>query len=226
MAELPGEIDLDEAARPHRRGCPTSFVKLRALLAADLYRYAGRTGIKPFIRHYLFTPGYKYTVVMRTCGWLRTKRAKGLGLYPLSKLYLLRLRHKYGIAIPEYTLIGPGLLINRFSGVFVNGDVEIGANANLTHGTVLGQMNRGPKAGCPTIGDRVFFGSGCKVIGRLTVGDDCAIGANAVVTRDVPAGSAVGGIPAKVLSDAGSTGYIRRQVPPALMAACEGAFHG
>ena len=173
-------------SKPHRRGCAKSFAALRALLAADLWRYAGRTGLKPFLRHFLLTPGYKCTVAMRTCGYLKTKPAMALGLYPLSKLYLLHVRYKYGIAIPEYTRIGPGFMINRFSGVFINGDVEIGANVNLTHGTVLGQLNRGPRAGCPVIGDRVFFGSGAKVIGRIMIGNDASIGANAVVTKDVP----------------------------------------
>lgn len=211
-------------SKPHRRGCAKNFAALRALLAADLWRYAGRTGLKPFLRHFLLTPGYKCTVAMRTCGYLKTKPAMALGLYPLSKLYLLHVRYKYGIAIPEYTRIGPGFMINRFSGVFINGDVEIGANVNLTHGTVLGQLNRGPRAGCPVIGDRVFFGSGAKVIGRIMIGNDASIGANAVVTKDVPDSGVAGGVPAKILSDAGSRGYINRQVPDWLMAKCRDCF--
>lgn len=216
----------DEQARPHLRGCPVSFAKLVALLKADLYRYAGRVDGKSFWRHYLFTPGYKYTVLMRSCGWLKTKRWKAFGLYPFAKLLLLRCRYKYGIAIPEYTVIGPGLFINRFGGIYLHGDAVIGANANFTHSTMLGQMNRGARAGAPIMGDRVFLGAGAKVIGFVRLGDDSAVGANAVVTRDVPDGAVVGGIPAKVLSMEGSAGYINRQVPAPLMAACANAFTG
>ncbi len=91
----------DEAGKPHRRGCPVSFAKLKALLAADLYRYAGRVSFGAFAKHYAFTPGYKYTVLMRTTGWLKLKPAKAFGLYPFAKWLLLRARYKYGFAIPE-----------------------------------------------------------------------------------------------------------------------------
>jgi serine O-acetyltransferase len=210
--------------KPHRRGCPRSLGHLVALLQADLYRYAGRVDAKAFWRHFLFTPGYKYTVLMRGCGYLKTWRFQALGLYPLSKLLLLRCRYKYGIAIPEYTVIGPGLFINRFGGIYINGDAVIGANVNLTHGTMLGQANRGPRAGLPVIGDRVFIGAGAKIVGRVYLGDGCAVGVNAVVTKDVPENGVVGGIPAKLISTEGSEGYINRLVPPYLMQRCAGAF--
>lgn len=210
--------------RPHRRGCARNFRGLAALLRADLYRYEGRVSAGVFWRHFLFTPGYKYTVVMRTAGYLRTLPMMALGLYPLFKWWLLRCRYKYGIAIPEYTIIGPGLFINRFGGIYINGDAVIGANANLTHGIMLGQANRGARAGSPILGDRVFLGAGAKVIGHIHLGDDCAVGANAVVTKDVPEKGVVGGIPAKLLSTGGSEGYVNRLVPEAMMKACEGAM--
>jgi serine O-acetyltransferase len=223
MKDGPESNDL---GKPHKRGCIKSFSKLRAVLSADLYRYAGRTGPAAFTRHYVFTPGFQYTVLMRLCGYLRTFPIQALGLYPLFKLLLLRSRYKYGIAIPEYTLIGPGFFINRFGGVYFNGDAVVGANANITHGTMLGQANRGPMRGSPTLGDRVFLGAGAKIVGRIKVGDDCSIGSNAVVTKDVPNFGVAGGVPAKLLSQAGSEGYINRQVPETLMRRCSGAFVG
>lgn len=213
-------------ALPHRRGCIRRFRSLRAVLAADLYRYAGDTRAASFVKHYLFTPGFHYTVLMRTCGYLKMKPAMAFGLYPLVKALLLRSRYKYGIAIPEYTLVGPGFFINRFGGIYVNGDAVIGRNVNYTHGGMLGQLNRGPRAGNPVVGDRVLLASGAKVIGGIRIGDDCSVGANAVVTKDVPDRGVVGGVPAKLLSSGGSDGYINRQVPAALMARCRGAFVG
>jgi len=206
---------LDDMAKPHTRGCPKSLGELGWLLSSDLYRYAGRRGPGAFWRHFLFTPGFKYTVWMRTCGYLKLKWwAKLTLLYPFFKFMLLRVRYKYGIAIPEYTKIGPGFFINRFGGVMINGDAVIGANVNITHGAMIGQSNRGDRAGSPTIGDRVMLAAGCKVIGRISVGDDAVIGANAVVARDVPGKAVMGGIPAKQISMEGSTGYINRQVSP------------
>jgi len=203
----------DDLARPHTAGCARSFAELSRLLKADLFRYAGNTKQSSFWRHFLFTPGYKYTVWMRTCGYLRVHRWSKWTLYPLVKYILLRCRYKYGIVIPEYTVVGPGLFINRFGGIYVNGDAVIGSNVNFTHGIMLGQQNRGPLMGSPIVGDRVFLAAGAKVIGRIKIGNDAVIGANAVVTKDVPEMAVVGGIPAKVLSLKGSEGYINRQAP-------------
>lgn len=213
FAESPCGRDGGEGlSKPHERGCARSLRHLVWLLGCDLHRYAGRKSFKAFARHFLFTPGYKYTVLMRSCGYLRTKGwAKAALLYPLAKLMLLRCRYKYGIAIPEYTQIGPGLYINRFGGVMVNGDSIIGANCNLTHGAMLGQANRGARAGSPILGDRVFVAAGAKVVGRVSIGSDCVIGANAVVTKDTPSSAVVVGIPAQVISLDGSAGYINRQ---------------
>src|SRR3546814_17961217 len=113
--------------------------------------------------------------------------------------------------LPEYTVMGPGLVINRFGGIYVNGDAVIGANANLTHGSMLGQVNRGERAGSPILGDRIFVGAGATILGRLYLGDGCAVGANAVVTKDVPEHGVVGGIRAKLLSEAGSEGDLDRK---------------
>lgn len=202
---------IDDLARPHVAGCARSFSQLKRWLKADLYRYAGNATLKSFLRHFLFTPGFKYTFWMRTCGYFRVKSwAKLLLLYPLSKWILLRCRYKYGIVIPEYTVIGPGLFINRFGGIYVNGDAVIGSNVNFTHGIMLGQANRGKYMGSPVVGDRVFLASGAKVIGRVHLGDGAVVGANAVVTKDVPENGVVGGIPAKVLSMQGSADYVNR----------------
>ncbi len=200
-----------ENSKPHTRGCAKSFRELRFLLSADLYRYAGKVSVGAFIRHYAVTPGYKYTVLMRACGYLKLKPAARItGLFHVAKWMLLRARIRYGIAIPEYTVIGPGLFINRFGGIYVHGDVVIGSNVNITHGTMLGLVNRGPRAGTPIIGDGVFLAARCNVIGRVTVGDGAAVGVAAVVTRDVPSGATVAGIPAKIVNMEGSAGYINR----------------
>jgi serine O-acetyltransferase len=92
----------------------------------------------------------------------------------------------------------------------VHGDAVIGRDCNLSHGVTLGQANRGPRAGAPVVGDRVYIGPGAKLIGAVKVGCDVAIGANAVVTHDLPDKAVAVGIPAKVISYEGSAGYISR----------------
>ena len=54
-------------------------------------------------------------------------------------------------------------------------------------------------AGIPTIGNNVTIFAGAKVFGKITIGDDAVIGANAVVTKDIPSHSMVAGVPAKII---------------------------
>lgn len=212
----PGEATDEPLSRPHGRGGARSARELAHLVRSDLYRYAGKADLKSFLLHFGFTPGFKYSTWMRLCGYLRRNRLFKVTLFPVAKFALLHARYKYGIAIPEYTEIGPGLFINRFGGVMVNGDAVIGANFNITHGAMVGQVNRGKNRGSPVIGDRVFLASGAKILGGITIGDDAAVGANAVVTKDVPPRGVAVGVPAKVISFEGSDGYVNRLAPPDL----------
>ena len=84
----------------------------------------------------------------------------------------------------------------------------IGRNCNLSHQVTIGISRRGERAGVPTIGDNVYIGPGAKLFGAISVGDNAAVGANCVVTRDVPEFGVVVGIPGRVISLDGSQGYI------------------
>ena len=70
-------------------------------------------------------------------------------------------------------------------------------------------VNIGEAGGrAPRIGDNVYIAPGAKIFGGITVGDNAAIGANAVVNTDVPAGVTVAGVPARVVSERGSEGLV------------------
>jgi serine O-acetyltransferase len=133
-------------------------------------------------------------------------------------LTVLLLHHytiRYGIDISRDAQIGSGLYIGHFGGIFVNQDVVIGDNCNISQGVTLGRQNRGERVGCPVIGNNVYIAPGAKVIGRIEIGDHAAIGANAVVVHDVASHTSVGGIPARPISDSGSEGYVNRtDYPP------------
>ena len=120
-------------------------------------------------------------------------------------------RH-YGIQIPAGTKIGKGFYIGHFGCIVVNPDAVIGDNVNISQGVTIGQTNRGPRKGTPRIGNNVYIGPGAKIIGNIAIGNDAAIGANAVVTHDVPDNAVVAGVPAKIISMTGSRGYVNNKI--------------
>lgn len=189
--------------------------RFRSLVASDLYRHAGVISAAAFWHHMAWTPGFRYTFLLRLYARLRRATWAKFGPRQFVALLLHHYSIRYGISISPDSRIGPGFYIGHYGGIVVNTDAVIGANCNISQGVTLGQINRGERQGCPVIGDNVYIGPGAKVIGRIVVGDHAAIGANAVVTRDVAAGTSVGGVPARHLSDRGSQGYVNRtDYPP------------
>jgi serine O-acetyltransferase len=103
-----------------------------------------------------------------------------------------------GIEIHPGATIGRRFFIDHGMGVVIGETTEIGDDVMVYHGVTLGGRSLQQVKRHPTIGNRVTIGAGAKVLGPLTIGDDSAIGANAVVTHDVPAESIATGIPAVV----------------------------
>ena len=113
-----------------------------------------------------------------------------------------------GIAIPHRATIGPGLYIGHFGNIIFHEDVVLGHTCNVSQGVTIGSSGRGARRGVPTIGDRVYLATNAVVVGRITVGSGAVVAANSRVTRDVPAGTTVMGVPAQVVKDLGSDDYI------------------
>jgi serine O-acetyltransferase len=194
---------------------PMSWARCRALIASDLWRHEGRLGLGAFLKHFFATPGFRYSTLLRFYAYAVGALWCQLGVRQFTVLVLHHYSIRYGIYISRDTRIGNGFYIGHFGGIVVNQAVRIGDNCNISHGVTLGRINRGDRAGCPTIGNDVYIGPGAKVLGRIEVGDRAAIGANAVVIEDVPAGAVVGGVPARILSPQGSAGYVNRtDYPP------------
>lgn len=184
--------------------------ELRFLWYADLHRY-GSTTPRDYLRALVANPGYRYTFAMRIVSFARSGSSPGHRLLAVAaRLWLRRLRFRFGVDLPASTSVGPGLYMNHPNGIVVHSEATIGRDCNLSQDVTLGEANRGRNAGFPTIGDGVYIGPGAKVVGAVHVGSNSAIGANCVVTRDVPPGSVVAGVPGRVISDAGAAGYVNR----------------
>lgn len=121
--------------------------------------------------------------------------------FPFSALYkALRLCSEIltGIELPSEATIGHRLRIEHFGGIIISGDAVFGDDCILRNGVTVGLRHAGQR-GSPVIGNRVDIGAGAKILGPIRIGDDVAIGANAVVLVDVPPNSIAVGVPARVL---------------------------
>lgn len=110
------------------------------------------------------------------------------------------LRHRFwsvvtGADVPLNSQIGGGLLMPHPNGIVIHPGAQIGPNCLLFQQVTIGETS----GGVPHLGGHVDVGAGAKLIGKITIGDHAKIGANAVVTIDVPAGATAIGVPAKIV---------------------------
>jgi serine O-acetyltransferase len=125
---------------------------------------------------------------------------RGLGM--LAKIFAMLNVTIFGIEVSPKVNIGGGLFLPHTVGTVIGAD-RIGNNCTIMQGVTLG--SREPEMGYtpslrPIVGDDVLIGAGAKVIGRVTVGANSKIGANAVVIKDVPPNSVAVGIPAAIVA--------------------------
>ncbi|MEG1836127.1 MAG: serine O-acetyltransferase EpsC [Synergistaceae bacterium] len=105
-----------------------------------------------------------------------------------------------GIEIHPGAKIGKGFFVDHGAGVVIGETSEIGDNVTLYQGVTLGGTgkDKGAKRH-PTLGNNVFVGSGAKILGPITIGDNARIGANSAVLKSVPANSTVTGMRARII---------------------------
>ena len=109
-----------------------------------------------------------------------------------------------GIEIHPRANIGKNLFIDHGMGVVIGETSDIGDNVTIYHMATLGGISPSVNSNeqrnvkrHPTLKDNVVVGSGAQILGPVTVGKNAKIGANAVVTKDVPENAVMVGIPAK-----------------------------
>jgi serine O-acetyltransferase len=103
-----------------------------------------------------------------------------------------------GIEIHPGASIGKGLFIDHGMGVVIGETSILGDNITLYQGVTLGGTGKEKGKRHPTLGNNVVAGTGAKILGNITIGDNSYIGANAVVIKDVPHNSTVVGVPGRI----------------------------
>ncbi|MDD2852260.1 MAG: serine acetyltransferase [Desulfuromonadaceae bacterium] len=187
-------------------------------LKYDLYRYFypdDQTETISFLgklRLIVLTQGIWALIIYRAGFWC-VRNSKRLGVLVRLLLPCLTVCQKIveiatGIDIPFTARIGRGLYIGHFGQIILSTRTVMGEFCNLSQGVTIGEAGRGAERHVPRIGDRVYIAPGVKLFGKLTIGNDVAIGANAVVTRDLPDNAVAVGIPAKVINLESSRDFV------------------
>ena len=104
----------------------------------------------------------------------------------------------FGISIGSNAVIGRRCVIEHFGGIVIHSNAVLGDDVIVRQGVTIGNRSLHSPLDAPVIGDRCNVGAGAKILGRVVVGDDVSIGANAVVITDIPSGCVAVGVPAKI----------------------------
>lgn len=166
-------------------------------------------------REYLIRYNYQPSTYLRVFHFLlRMSSSATFSLVRKVYNFLYRMwAIRRGLEISASTPIGVGLYLGHAYNITINPKAKIGCNCNIHKGVVIGQTNRGKKAGAPTIGNQVWIGINSAIVGNVTIGDDVLIAPNSFVNVDVPSHSVVFGNPCIIKHcDWATEGYINNVV--------------
>jgi serine O-acetyltransferase len=181
-----------------------TYSQYKYLIFSDLYRRKNNVSVRKLIQEIFNGESYKYIFWLRTTTYCKSNTFFKYTLYRISKMMLNHYTYKFSISINISTEIGSGFYIGHFSGIFINKRCVLGKNINLSQGVTLG----GTKKGFPILENNIYIGPGAKLIGNVHIGNNVTIGANCVVTKDIPDNCVVVGIPGKIISKNNQTNYI------------------
>jgi serine O-acetyltransferase len=178
----------------------------------DLERYHYRLHQSKLAIILLF-PGFQAVAMYRVSRWLDTRsKMRYFWWWPIIVLEAIATRITEiitGIYISPMAQLGAGLLFPHFGGIYIGKRTVLGRNCDIYQGVTIGYNVHADESGYPVVGDRAFVAAGAKIFGPIQIGNDVAVGANAVVTKPAPDHAVVLGIPGKAHSYAGSFDLIR-----------------
>ncbi|HVV49893.1 MAG TPA: serine acetyltransferase [Polyangia bacterium] len=137
----------------------------------------------------LRAPGVQAMAVYRFGRWVlrRHKLVRLLGLLDLwYQILALGVEVAWGIEIPRRARIGAGFYVGHSGGIVISSEAVIGRNCSISQGVTIGAGGQGARKGVPTVGDDVYIAPGACLYGRIRIGNNVKIGANAVIYKDVP----------------------------------------
>lgn len=139
---------------------------------------------------------YRISIYLRMMRFARSRR-----MDLLARILEARLQRRYSVFISRKASIPASVEFKHPTGIVIGEGVVIGERVKVYQNVTLGGARIGDwrSNNYPIIGDDTVIFAGAVVVGKVVIGRNCTIGANAVVTRDVPDGHTAVGIPAKSL---------------------------
>jgi serine O-acetyltransferase len=174
------------------------------------YTKQKKYGASPFAILF-FTQGFWATFQYRIAHFFftRTKfRPLRIAIMCLMYVWQKGIEITTGISIPASAKIGHSFYVGHFGGIILHSDTIIGSNCNISQGVTIGISGLGEKRGTPVVGNNVYIAANSVVAGKIVIGDNALIGACSFVNVDVKENSVLIGVPATVISERGSNGYI------------------
>lgn len=137
----------------------------------------------------------------RISRWLYLKKIPFLPKFLQLVIFIL-----YNSKVPPDADIGKGsfLVVKGVAVVIING-AKIGKRCRIGIGCRV--VGKGPYKKVPVIGNDVFLGPGCVIVGPVIIEDNVVVAPNSVVTKSVPKGSIVAGVPAKIIGNVSNLDY-------------------
>lgn len=168
------------------------MIRIREDLVAGVQRDpATRTGFELF----LTSPGL-HAIWMHQVAHSIWKA----GLRVPARMFSNWSRFWTGIEIHPGATLGRRVVIDHGMGVVIGETAIIGDDVLIYHGVTLGGKENITSKRHPTIGNNVMLGAGAKIIGDIEIGDGAQVGANAVVTKSIPAGAVIVGPQATIIN--------------------------
>jgi len=183
--------------------------QLREWLAVETRDYDHLGPLQGFLNLFALNQGAilrRHIVLLRT-----TEYHLNAGHRLRAGLWRRRLQNRYGMHV-ALNCCGKGLKIMHLGPLLMNAKITVGENCSFHFNTAV--VAGGTDDAVPTLGDNVMLGIGAVVLGGVTIADGVAVGANAVVNRDVlEPDITVAGVPAKKISDHGTLAWNKGAKP-------------
>lgn len=119
----------------------------------------------------------------------------------ISLICLKKINRKFACYLSAKAIVGDDIKFPHPVGIVIGDGVRLSDRVTIYQNVTLGAARAGDgvKGLYPKVGNDVVIFSGAKIIGNITIGDGAVIGANSVVTKDVPSYVSVAGVPAKIV---------------------------